>query len=170
MASPSGTERVMGANDLIVSKTDRKGHITYANDVFLKISGFSRNELMGKPHAVVRDPAMPRAIFRLLWNHLGQGREVFAYIVNRTKGGDHYWVLAHATPSRDETGAIVGFHSSRRKPNPAAIAAIQELHALLLNEEARHSDKLAGTAASSKLLNDFLAAKGMEYDEYVLSI
>lgn len=170
MASPSGAERIVDENDLIVTKTDRAGRIIYANDAFLKISDFKSSDVMGMPHSIVRNRVMPRAIFRLLWDHLENGQEVFAYIVNRTRGGDHYWVFAHVTPSRNAAGEVVGFHSSRRRPNPASIAAARALYDLLLEEESRHSDKHEALSASCTAIENFLAAKGMSYDEFVLSI
>ncbi|MCW5627097.1 MAG: PAS domain-containing protein, partial [Burkholderiales bacterium] len=90
-----GTEREMGDDDIIVSKTNLKGHLTYTNDAFLDIADFTATQVLGKPHSILRNPAMPRCIFKLLWDTIQSGREVFAYIVNRTRGGDYYWVLAH---------------------------------------------------------------------------
>ena len=116
-----GNEKSMEADDIIVSKTDLKGRITYANQTFLSIAEYSLAEVMGAPHSIVRNEAMPRCVFQLLWERLQNGNEVFAYVVNSTKGGDHYWVLAHVTPSRDHEGNIVGYHSNRRKPSPGAV-------------------------------------------------
>jgi PAS domain-containing protein len=166
----SGQERRMNPSDLIVSKTTRQGRITYANDVFLSIADFTLRDVLGEPHSVVRNAAMPRAIFKLLWARLEAGREVFAYICNRTKGGDHYWVFAHVTPSRNPAGETIGYHSNRRRPNPAALAKIQTLYATLLAEEGRHANRKEGLAASYRMLEAFLADKGMDYDEYVLTL
>lgn len=165
-----GTERPMAPNDLIVSKTTLQGRITYANDVFLSIADFDLAEVLGQPHSLVRNTAMPRAIFKLLWARLEAGREVFAYICNRTKGGDHYWVFAHVTPSRNKAGEKVGYHSNRRKPDPAAVAKIQDLYAALIVEEGRHPNRKDGLVASSRMLEDYLAKKGMDYDEFVLTL
>lgn len=170
MLNIAGAERLMAPNDLIVSKTNLKGHLTYVNDVFLDISDFTLDDVIGKPHSVVRNDAMPRAIFKLLWAQLEAGREVFAYVVNRTKGGDHYWVLAHVTPSVDGAGKAVGYHSNRRKPDARALEPIKALYAMLLTEEGRHANRKEGLVASSALLQKFLNDKGMNYDEYVLSL
>ncbi len=170
MLNLTSAERVMRDDDLIVSKTNLKGHLTYANGTFLEIADFSASEALGKPHALVRNEAMPRCIFKLLWETIAAGREIFAYVVNRTKFGDHYWVLAHVTPSFDENGAIIGYHSNRRKPKPSAIAEIARLYELLLAEEARHKNGKDSINASFELLKSTLAAKGVDYDRFVLSL
>lgn len=170
MLSISGNERVMADGDMIVSKTNLKGHITYANDVFLSIADFGLGDVIGKPHSVVHNSAMPRAIFKLLWSRIEKHREIFAYVVNRTKGGDYYWVFAHVTPSQNQAGEFVGYHSNRRKPDPRALAKIKELYAALLAEETRHANRKDGLVASWAMLEKFLEGKGMDYDEFVLSL
>ena len=95
----TGVERTFGEDEIIVSKTDLTGRITYANDVFLRISGYAEAEVLGQPHSIIRHPGTPRAVFSLLWRTIESGREIFAYVVNRAKNGDHYWVLAHVTPT-----------------------------------------------------------------------
>ncbi len=170
MLSIPGNERVMNPDDIIVSKTDLKGNLTYANEIFLSIADFRLAEVIGKQHSLVRNDAMPRAVFKLLWSRIEAGREIFAYVVNRTKGGDYYWVLAHVTPSRDASGQVVGYHSNRRKPDPKALARIKELYVTLLAEEARAANRKEGLVASWALLQKILNEKGMDYDEYVLSL
>lgn len=170
MLATSGRERVMADDDIIVSKTNLKGHLVYANDIFLDIADFTLSEVLGKPHSLVRNPAMPRCVFRLLWETIQSGREIFAYVVNRTKGGDHYWVLAHVTPSRDEAGNVTGYHSNRRKPKPAAIAEISALYEVLLAEEDRHGNRKEGLEASYRLLHQLLEEKGVDYDRFVLGL
>ena len=75
----TGVERTFPEDEFIVSKTDTKGRITYANDVFLKISGFTEDEIVGQPHSIIRNPEMPRCVFKLLWDTIGSGNEIFAY-------------------------------------------------------------------------------------------
>src|ERR687897_472191 len=79
---PTGVERTFSPDELIVSKTDPRGVITYANDVFLRVSGYAMDEVIGQPHNLIRHPDMPRAVFQLLWETLAAGRELFAYINN----------------------------------------------------------------------------------------
>jgi len=86
----SGKEVFFDKDDLIVSKTNLKGHLTYMNDIFLEIAGYKESEVIGKPHNVIRHPDMPRCVFKLLWDKIQSGNEVFAYVVNTTKNGDYY--------------------------------------------------------------------------------
>ena len=77
---------------------------------------------MGQPHSIIRHPDMPRAVFKLLWDTVIEGREIFAYVKNKAKNGDFYWVFAHVTPSYDNDRRIIGFHSNRRVPDPKVVA------------------------------------------------
>lgn len=170
MLSLAGTERMFDENQLIVSKTDTKGRITYANDVFLDVADFSLKNVLNEPHSMIRNEAMPRCIFQLLWEYLQDGREIFAYVVNATKHNDHYWVLAHVTPSYDAQGDIISYHSNRRVPSPAAVSAISDLYGILLAEEKTHTNRKEGQKAGYALLHKILTEKGIDYDEFVLSL
>ena len=167
---PSGAERTFDEKEIIVSKTDLQGRITYANHVFVRVSGYSEAELMGQPHNIIRHPDMPRAVFQLLWDTLESGQEIFAYVNNMASNGDNYWVLAHVTPSYNRNGEIVGYHSSRRAPERAAVEKVSVLYRKLLEEERRYTDKQAGLAASMAMLKRALADGGIEYDEFVFSL
>lgn len=169
-AALTGVERTFDVDEFIVSKTDLKGRITYANRVFQRVAGYTERELLGQPHSIIRHPHMPRCVFQLLWERIQSGREIFAYVVNAAKNGDHYWVLAHVTPSFDASDKMIGFHSSRRRPTPAQIAAITPIYDALLREEKRFEGRRAGLAASSALLKQTLGQKGTGYDAFVLSL
>ena len=167
----TGVEVFFDKDDVIVSKTNYKGLITYANRTFLTVSEYDQDDVLGKPHNVIRHPDMPRSIFRLLWERLLVGREIFAYVVNRTKLGNHYWVLAHVTPSFDAERRIVGFHSSRRVPDRAPLDdAIIPLYRTLSQTERQAADPKAGLQASSDLLQAILQDKGVGYDQFVVSL
>jgi len=166
----TGIERSIGENEIIVSKTNLKGHIIYANDVFLRIADYTLEEVMEKPHSMIRHPDMPRCVFKLLWDSIQDGKEIFAYVVNRTKYGDHYWVFAHVTPSYDEEGNLAGYHSNRRKPRAEALEVIQGLYKTLREEEAKHTNSKEGMNAGFNLLLEVLKEKGISYDELILSI
>ncbi len=168
--SPTGREVFFDSADIIVSKTDTKGRITYANDVFLSIAGYTEAELIGQPHSIIRHPDMPRAVFKLLWDMLFEGQEVFAYVKNMARSGDHYWVFAHVTPSYDAQGRLVAFHSNRRVPRRSVIDTIAPIYADLLRLEATHRNGKEALAASSKALADFVTSKNMGYDELVLAL
>ncbi len=167
----TGTERFFETDQIIVSKTDLKGRITYANDVFQQVSGFCEAELLGQPHSLIRHSDMPRCVFKLLWDTLSAGHEIFAYVINRCKNGDHYWVYANVTASRASTGAIISYHSSRTVPNRAVIDdAIIPLYRALLAEENRHSNAKQGMEASFQMVLDLLGEKDMGYDEFLFSL
>ncbi|MEZ6014881.1 MAG: PAS domain-containing protein [Planctomycetota bacterium] len=167
---PTGVERTFGEDEIIVSKTDTKGRITYANRVFLRVAGYTEAEILGAPHSVLRHPDMPRCVFQLLWDTIQAGREIFAYVINLAQNGDHYWVLAHVTPTYDDAGQIVGYHSMRRKPNPAAVERVKTLYAALRAEEARHENRAAGIAAAMKSLQVQLDAAGVSYEEFAFAL
>jgi PAS domain S-box-containing protein len=167
---PTGVERTLGADELIVTKTDPRGVLTYANDVFLRISALTEDETIGRPHNIIRHPDMPRAIFKLLWDTLEKRQEVFAYVVNLAADGAHYWVLAHVTPSTDAHGRLAGYHSSRRRPDPGPVTAISQIYAELRAEERRHDSSPAGLAASWARLQAMLAEREHTYDEFVWSL
>lgn len=166
----TGVERTFQTDEIIVSKTDTTGRITYANDIFVGISGYTIDEVLGQPHSMIRHPDMPRAVFKLLWDRIGQGHEVFAYVVNRCKNGDHYWVLAHVTPNLDEAGQTIGYHSCRRVPKRSAVETITGLYASLRTVEAENERK-AGLEKSSAMLMDAVKSLGFaSYDRFVLSL
>ncbi|MEO5337024.1 MAG: PAS domain-containing protein [Magnetospirillum sp. WYHS-4] len=167
----SGVERFFNKDEIIVSKTDLKGRITYANRVFQNVAGYSEQELLGEPHSIVRHPAMPRCVFKLLWDTIESGQEIFAYVINRARNGDHYWVFAHVTPSYDVSGTMVGYHSSRRVPDRRIVeGAIVPLYRTLLDVETSHADRKEGIAASFGAVVDLLTSNGITYDEWIFSL
>ncbi len=122
----------------ILSTTDPRGKITYVNDEFIRISGFSREELIGAPHNVVRHPDMPRLAFQIVWDELEAGRSWMGLVKNRCKNGDHYWVHAYATPILDENGKVVEYQSVRQGiDDDAAVARAEKLYAKVLSVEPR---------------------------------
>ncbi|HYX95073.1 MAG TPA: PAS domain-containing protein [Geodermatophilus sp.] len=168
--APTGEARTFAPDELIVSKTDLRGVVTYANDVFLRVSRYELDEVIGRPHNLIRHPEMPRAVFALLWQTLSEGRELFAYIDNLASDGAHYWVLAHVTPSYSADGTVIGYHSNRRRPSPGAIRTVAPLYRRLVEEERRHPTAKAAVAASSRLLDELVAAEAGSYEEFVWSV
>jgi PAS domain S-box-containing protein len=166
----TGHERFFEPDEIIVSKTDTKGRITYANLVFQAVSGFTEAELLGRAHNIIRHPDMPRCVFRFLWDTIGSGNEIFAYVINRCKNGDHYWVLAHVTPTFDRNGRIIGYHSSRRFPARDAIDAIAPLYKSLIDIERRHHTPREQWEASLPVLVRKLEEIGMSYDQFMFSL
>ena len=168
---PTGVERTFAPDDIIVSKTDLTGHLTYVNDVFLEVSRFDEDFLIGRPHNVIRHPDMPSAVFKLLWDEIQAGREIFAYVNNLAADGAHYWVLAHVTPTLAAGGAITGFHSNRRTVTPAALAKVTPVYARLrAAERAAGASRAAAVAAGSAELQAVLAEVGTDYGQWVWSL
>ena len=153
------------ADDFIVSKTDLKGRLTYVNKIFMEIAEYTEEELLGKPHNMIRHPDMPRAVFKLLWDMVQKKEEIFAFVVNTTKKNNHYWVFANVTPSLDANGKTVGYYSIRRSPNPKAIELLKPLYAQMVEAE-----KSGGVDAGMKILTDLLNQKGVSYNEFIISI
>ncbi|QDU48259.1 PAS domain-containing protein [Gimesia panareensis] len=168
--NPTGLEQTFADHEIIVSKTDLKGRITYANHTFIQISGFTEEELLGQPHNLIRHPDMPRSVFKLLWDTIQSGEEIFAYVVNLCKNGDHYWVLAHVTPTFNLSGEIIGYHSSRRVPERKAIEKVIPLYRSLKRIEGASSDWRTGMQNAILELRSQLDTVGMEYDEYVFAL
>jgi len=155
----------MKEDDFIVSKTDLKGRITYTNKIFMEMAEYTEFELLGKPHSIIRHPDMPKAVFKYLWDTIEKKEEVFAFVINKTKNGNDYWVYANITASLDEKGNIIGYYSVRRRPNPKALDIIIPLYKKMLEVE-----KNDGVDASFKILTDILQEKGVGYDELIISI
>lgn len=158
-------EITFGENDFIVSKTDLDGRITYGNELFIQISGYTEMELLHQPHNILRHDDMPAVVFKLLWEQIKAGNEIFAYVKNRTKENDYYWVFAHVTPSFDLNRKITNYHSVRRKPTQKALDVIKPLYATLLQKE-----RSGGINASESTLKQILKDKGLSYDEFILSL
>src|SRR5690606_16510174 len=114
----------------IVSSTDTKGTIRFCNDYFCQIAGYSREELLGEPHNILRHPDMPAEAFGMMWTALKAGKPWMGIIKNRCKSGDHYWVDAYVTPLRDK-GQITGYESVRVKADPETIERAQRVYARL---------------------------------------
>lgn len=152
-------------NEIIVSKTDTQGKITYGNELFFKLAGYDESHILGKPHNIVRHPDMPKIIFKLLWDYIKSGKEIYAYVINKSKNGDHYWVMANVTPSYDKRGKTVGYYSVRRKPSTKALNIIKPFYKKLLNAE-----KSGGMEASMKIVTELLEKSGGRYDKFILSI
>lgn len=169
--TPKDREVTFDPDEIIVSKTDLKGRITYANTTFAKVAGYSRAELMGAPHSIIRHPDMPRCVFKLLWDRLAEEKEVFAYVKNMARGGEYYWVFAHVTPSYDNAGHVTGYHSNRRVPDRRVVdGVITPLYRTLLATEASHANAKDGLRASFAQLLDIVKSKASSYDELVFSL
>ena len=131
----TSNELKVALDQTLISITDTKGRITYANKAFVSISGFLEGELLGQPHNIVRHPDMPEEAFRDMWATVEAGVPWSGLVKNRRKNGDFYWVRANATPVRDGD-AIVGFLSVRTAPSDTEVAAAAALYARMNQEVA----------------------------------
>ena len=155
----------------IVSKTNPKGVITYINRDFIEISGYSEAELIGQAHNLIRHPDMPQAAFKDLWATVQAGKPWRGMVKNRCKNGDHYWVLAHVTPSRNTNGDIIGYHSNRRVPDRKIIeGTITPLYEQLRKKEDSFDNRKEGMNAAFNDITELLQGKGVAYDEFIATL
>ena len=139
----TGKEFLLPANcETLVSVTDLKGRITFCNDSFVKVSGFELGELLGQPHNIIRHPDMPAEAFRDMWDTIQQGLPWVGVVKNRRKNGDHYWVVANATPIRDGD-RVTGYLSVRFAPERSQIEAADSLYHQLREQAATGNGNLA---------------------------
>lgn len=130
----SGREIQLPSGQELVSATDTKGVITYANDEFCHIAGFDHSELLGQAHNIVRHPDMPQAAFAQLWDTVKHGRPWMGIVKNRCKNGDHYWVDAYVTPLIDN-GTVCGYESVRVKPDADRVKRAEMVYQRLQNNQ-----------------------------------
>jgi len=136
-------EQLYSSATMLVSMTDLKGRITYANPAFVQVSGYTLSELLGKAHNLVRHPDMPEAAFADLWNTIQTGRPWTALVKNRCKNGDYYWVRANVTPVI-EHGEVVGYMSVRTLPAREEVEGAEALYAAIREGKARNGCFEAG--------------------------
>lgn len=158
-------ELQMKNGEFIVSKTDLRGKITYGNETFIQMSGYTEEELLNAPHNILRHEDMPKTVFKLLWERIAQPEGIYAYVKNKTKNGDFYWVFAYVTPSYDPNGNKIGYYSVRRRPSSQSITVIEPLYRELLQIE-----RQSGVPAAQTRLNAILTEKGVTYDQFVFNL
>jgi aerotaxis receptor len=126
----TNTEITFGTDERIISTTDLKGILTSINDTFVRVSGFTEEELIGKNHNIVRHPEMPPLAFKNLWETLKAGKPWIGLVKNRCKNGDYYWVHAYVSPIYDDD-RVIGYQSVRYPPSREQIARAQKLYGLI---------------------------------------
>ncbi|WP_024954735.1 PAS domain-containing protein [Sulfurospirillum arcachonense] len=163
---PTNKEIKLSTKRYIVSKTDTKGIITYGNDYFIEIAGYSEAELLGKPHSIVRHPDMPKIVFKLMWDRINKGQNIMAVVKNLAKSGDHYWVVTDFEPKIDPLTNQILSHTAFRKAAPReAIDTMEPIYAKLLELE-----KEGGMEASEKYLYGYLENNNTTYDNFINSL
>ncbi len=154
--TPIDKEIKLDPKKYIVSETDAKGKITYCNDYFMEVSGYSEKELIGKPHSIVRHPDMPKVVFKLLWETISKGKNINAVVKNLAKDGRYYWIFTEFESRKNQdTGEIIGYHADRKSISPHVLEIIADLYAKLLEIE-----KKDGVEASENYLVEFLKERG----------
>jgi methyl-accepting chemotaxis protein len=156
----TNTEYILTDSDSIVSITDTQGKITYINEDFKRISGFTEAELLGQPQNIVRHPDMPVEAFADFWATLKSGRPWVGYVKNRCKNGDYYWVKANATPMY-ERGQLTGYMSVRGKPSRTNVEAASNAYALFRDGKAGNLRIQNGKVVKSSAFERFNLLKKM---------
>jgi len=152
-AQPIFQEKVYDGGSMI-TETDPDGIITYANRKFREMTGFTKSELIGAPHCLVRHPEMPAGLFKAMWKIISSKKVWRGYIKSLCKDGSYYWALVYIQPKLDQDGNIIGYASSRRDAYPEAIEEVMKQYARLrgpehindeyfMNAELFHGDELA---------------------------
>lgn len=137
-------EYVLSEEAVLISRSDLKGHVTYANPTFVEVSGYTRDELIGAPHNLLRHPDMPEAAYADFWKTIQAGGTWQGVVKNRRKNGDHYWVQATVAPLRDGE-RLVGYTSIRRKALPKAVTRAEKIYAEIREKgKSRHYKLVKG--------------------------
>ncbi len=151
--------------EVLISKTDPKGIITYANEVFCKVAGYTEEELVGSPHNCIRHPDMPRIMFEIVWQHIKDRENVMAVVKNLAKDGRYYWVVTDFVTEVNADREVTGYTAYRRPVSDKVIEAITPLYRALTAIEA-----IDGMEASEKFLVEYFAKRNTNYDDMVEDI
>ena len=151
----TGVEQEFSNRANILSTTNLRGQISYINQDFVDISGFSQDELIGQSHNIVRHPEMPPSVFKMFWSDLRAERSWMGIVKNRCKNGDHYWVDAYATPIKKE-GKVEEYQSVRRKAKPEFVERAQAVYSQI-NKGKKPVGTKPGVSLKTKMLLSFLA-------------
>jgi PAS domain S-box-containing protein len=159
---PTGKELKLHPKDMIVSKTDARGIISYGNQKFVEISGYKESELIGMPHNILRHPDMPKAIFYLMWKSIKNGHNIMAVVKNMAKSGDHYWVTTDFEIQKNKEGKIRNFIAFRQATPKSVVKVIEPLYATMLEIEEKHS-----MDESINYLEAYLEERHMSYNQFI---
>ncbi len=150
----------------LITRTDQKGNIKYANHYFKEVTGYTDEELLGRPHNIIRHPDMPKIIFTLMWQRLKDDQDILTILKNRTKDGNYFWVTTsfrttYSEATKHKNGYMAVTHAAPKQ----AIKEIEALYEKLLEIERKE-----GEVGSIKYLLDFFEANETNYDDYVKDI
>ena len=163
-----GQEVVFGKNELIVTKTDLKGVITYANRTFMRIANYAEKNLLGLPHNIVRHPDMPKGVFFSMWRNLQNNKEFFGLVKNYTSDKNYYWVFANITPDVID-GNVIGYYSVRRHAPTESIKFIEPIYAQMCEIEKQRKSQSA--VSSWQWLEQLIQQEyNQGYEEFIVNL
>jgi len=155
--TPIDEEIQLDPKKYIVSSTDLKGNITDVNDYFVEIAGYSRDELIGKPHNIIRHPDMPKIVFKLMWQRLKEGLDTLALVKNLAKDGRYYWIFTTFEPVKNADNEVIGYTAHRKQAPKHTIETISDIYKKVLEVEEKE-----GVDASGDFLDAYLKERGEE--------
>ncbi len=158
-------EIIIGSRDILVTKTDHAGVIDYGNESFIEKSGYSKEEIIGQNHNLIRHPDMPKVIFYLMWKSIKKRKNFTAILKNLAKNGSYYWVVTDFKTKEDYSGAIESHIAYRRAVAKSALEIIEPLYNTLLRIENDH-----GLTASLQYLNRYILERNGDYDTFIDNI
>jgi len=164
--APKNVESTFKISELFFSKTDLKGVILDGNEVFYRIAKYSKEELIGKPHNIVRHPDMPRIVFKMLWDYIKNDKPFAGYVKNLAKDGSYYWVFALVVPIYDDNGEKEKYLFIRIKPTSNLFTVVKNLYKKLREIEEEHDGSME---ESYKELIEAIKAMGYQsYDMFMV--
>jgi len=158
-------EIIIPDEEVLISVTDPKGKITDANEIFVKISGYSKDELVGSQHNMIRHPDMPKIMFKIVWDRIKDRENVMAVVKNLAKDGRYYWVVTDFITKVDADRNVINYTAYRRPVHNKVKDAVIPLYKALCAIE-----EFDGMEASEKFLTNYFEKIGMTYDEMVEEI
>jgi len=163
--NPPNKEVYINPKDILITRTDHAGVMDYGNESFLRVSGYSKEEVIGSNHNLVRHPDMPKVIFHLMWKNIKKRQNITAILKNLTKEGKYYWVITDFKTQEDYSGAIKNHIAYRRAIPKSALEVIVPLYDTLLRIENDH-----GMSASLIYLNRYLQERDVDYNKFVADL
>jgi len=159
---PTGKTLKIKDGEIIISKTDMSGKITYANDTFIELSAFSKDELLGAPHNIIRHPDMPKALFYFMWDRINRGKNFKAVVKNITKNGDAYWVVTDFSIKKAPDGSVK-YYTAFREGAPSYV--VRDIS--LVYKEILKIEETQGMEISIKHFEALMDKKNMNYEEWI---
>lgn len=168
--TPIDEEICMGDEQFIVSKTDLRGYLTYANRTFMEMSALSEAQLLNFNHNVIRHPDMPKGVYKFLWMTIKKEQEFFGFVKNLRSDGRYYWVFANITPEYDVNGKLSGYLSVRRKPPISALDVIEPIYKKMIEIEKSASTPKIAEDKSIAFLQQQLESLKVAYQDFVINL